>query len=125
MDMIAFANIIRAERGNAGLSQAELAAKACVKVATISRIENGHHLPQARTIAKIANALGKPDLALIAPAPSLPASAQADSDRDPLIPESQSTFRAQSPPSCEHGTSGSQCGNAVSCHSPVFSVPQN
>jgi DNA-binding XRE family transcriptional regulator len=46
-----------AMRKQAGWSQAELARRAGVRVETISRLENGLHMPGARTFEKIERAV--------------------------------------------------------------------
>jgi transcriptional regulator with XRE-family HTH domain len=46
-----------ARRKAAGLSQAQLAAAARVRVETISRLENGLHMPSVRTFDRIDRAL--------------------------------------------------------------------
>ncbi len=47
------------KRGVAGLSQAELAAKAGIRAETLSRLENGRGNPTVATVKKILRALGE------------------------------------------------------------------
>lgn len=49
---------IRRARTDAGLTQAELAEKSGLPQSHISRLENGQHSPSAKTLEKIADALG-------------------------------------------------------------------
>lgn len=51
---------IKELRKQHGLTQAELAAKADIPQSYISRLENGEHSPTAKTIQRIADALGVP-----------------------------------------------------------------
>jgi transcriptional regulator with XRE-family HTH domain len=51
---------VRRLRGELLLTQEELADAAGVTVETVNRIENGHHQPRARTMARLARALGVP-----------------------------------------------------------------
>lgn len=48
---------LRRRRTRTGLSQAEVARRAGVRVETLSRIENGHGNPTAATVRKILHAL--------------------------------------------------------------------
>ena len=54
---ISLANRMIAQRKAAGLTQAQLARRAGVRVETISRLENGLHMPSVRTFDKIEKAL--------------------------------------------------------------------
>jgi ribosome-binding protein aMBF1 (putative translation factor) len=54
---LALANKISARRRAAGLTQAQLARMARIRVETISRLENGQHMPGVRTFEKIERAL--------------------------------------------------------------------
>lgn len=54
---ISLANKMLARRKAAGLTQARLAKLARVRVETISRLENGRHMPGARTFERIDRAL--------------------------------------------------------------------
>jgi DNA-binding XRE family transcriptional regulator len=54
---ISLANKIIARRKAAGLTQSQLARLARVRVETISRLENGLHMPSARTFDKIERAI--------------------------------------------------------------------
>jgi DNA-binding XRE family transcriptional regulator len=56
---ISLANKMIAKRKNAGLTQAQLAKQARVRVETISRLENGLHMPGVRTFDKIDRALNR------------------------------------------------------------------
>ena len=56
---ISLANKISARRKAAGLTQAQLAKRAHVRVETISRLENGLHMPGAGTFDKIDRALNR------------------------------------------------------------------
>ena len=56
---ISLANMIASRRKAAGLTQAKLAKTAGVRVETISRLENGLHMPRAATFAKIDRALNR------------------------------------------------------------------
>lgn len=49
---------VREARAAAGMTQAQLAESAGVRVETISRIESGKHAPSIRTMKKIDTALG-------------------------------------------------------------------
>jgi DNA-binding XRE family transcriptional regulator len=54
---ISLANKIISRRKSAGLTQARLAKLAGVRVETISRLENGLHMPSVRTFDKIEHVL--------------------------------------------------------------------
>jgi len=54
---ISLANRMTAQRKAAGLTQAKLARLARVRVETISRLENGLHMPSVRTFDRIERAL--------------------------------------------------------------------
>jgi DNA-binding XRE family transcriptional regulator len=54
---ISLAKKMAARRKSAGLTQVRLAALAGVRVETISRLENGRHMPGTRTFDKIERAL--------------------------------------------------------------------
>ena len=54
---LSLASKMLARRRAAGLTQARLAALARVRVETISRLENGQHMPGAGTFARIDRAL--------------------------------------------------------------------
>ena len=54
---ISLANKIISSRKAAGLTQARLAKLARIRVETISRLENGLHMPSVRTFDKIEQAL--------------------------------------------------------------------
>jgi DNA-binding XRE family transcriptional regulator len=56
---ISLANKIITRRKAAGLTQAQLAKRANVRVETISRLENGLHMPGARTFDKLDRALNR------------------------------------------------------------------
>jgi len=56
---ISLANKMFARRKAAGLTQDQLARRAGVRVETISRLENGLHMPGPATFAKIDRALGR------------------------------------------------------------------
>jgi transcriptional regulator with XRE-family HTH domain len=56
---ISLANKMIARRKAARLTQAQLARLARVRVETISRLENGRHMPSARTIDTIEKALNR------------------------------------------------------------------
>lgn len=59
---------LRRLRRQAGLSQAELAARAGVRRATISELETGERLPMVETLERIAAVLGVPAVLIIAAA---------------------------------------------------------
>ena len=68
---------LRNLRHRHGLSQEQLAGKAGISVATIARLEQGHHHApcRSRTLARLAAALGHPPADLTpAPRPETPAS---------------------------------------------------
>lgn len=50
--------VVRARREESALTQAELAAEAGVSVDVVSRLENGHRLPHAGNLRKLAAVLG-------------------------------------------------------------------
>ncbi len=52
---------LRRLRRKAGLSQAEVAARAKIRVETLSRLENGHGNPSVKTVQKILWAVGAPE----------------------------------------------------------------
>lgn len=52
---------LRRLRRKAGLTQAEAAARAKIRVETLSRLENGHGNPTVATVRKILRALGVPE----------------------------------------------------------------
>jgi DNA-binding XRE family transcriptional regulator len=54
---LSLANKISARRKSAGLTQAQLARMAGIRVETISRLENGQHMPGVQTFEKIERAL--------------------------------------------------------------------
>lgn len=56
---ISLANKIISRRKAAGLTQARLAKLARVRVETISRLENGLHMPNVRTFDRIERALNR------------------------------------------------------------------
>jgi DNA-binding XRE family transcriptional regulator len=56
---ISLANRMMAGRKAAGLTQAELARLARVRVETLSRLENGLHMPSVRTFDRIERALAR------------------------------------------------------------------
>jgi DNA-binding XRE family transcriptional regulator len=56
---ISLANKVTSRRKAAGITQAELAKLARVRVETISRLENGLHMPNSKTFDKIDRALTK------------------------------------------------------------------
>jgi DNA-binding XRE family transcriptional regulator len=56
---ISLANKMIAGRKAAGLTQAQLAKLAGVRVETISRLENGAHMPGIRTFDKIDHAIDR------------------------------------------------------------------
>ena len=56
---ISLANKMTARRKAAGLTQAQLARFARVRVETISRLENGLHMPSVRTFDRIERALNR------------------------------------------------------------------
>jgi len=56
---ISLANKMMARRRAAGLTQAQLAKLARVRVETISRLENGLHMPGIRTFDKLDRALNR------------------------------------------------------------------
>ena len=56
---ISLANKMVARRKAAGLTQAQLARQAGVRVETISRLENGLHMPGVRTFDRIERALNR------------------------------------------------------------------
>lgn len=58
VERAAFGRRLWEARGAAGLSQEGLAAAAGVLGITVCRLENGHHSPAAKTIWKLAAALG-------------------------------------------------------------------
>ncbi len=60
MSATKLANRMKALRGEAGLTQAELAAAVQVTRKTINTVENGVFTPSALLALKIAEALGKP-----------------------------------------------------------------
>jgi DNA-binding XRE family transcriptional regulator len=49
---------LRRQRRKAKLTQAEVAARAKIRVETLSRLENGHGNPTLKTVRKILSALG-------------------------------------------------------------------
>jgi len=49
---------VKLERESRGLSQQELATKAGIGIATLSRLENGKNKPNKATLAVLARALG-------------------------------------------------------------------
>ena len=51
---------LRRLRRKAGLTQAEVAARAKIRVETLSRLENGHGNPTVKTVHKILRAVGAP-----------------------------------------------------------------
>ena len=51
---------LRRLRRKAGLSQAQVAARAKIRVETLSRLENGHGNPTVKTVERILRALGAP-----------------------------------------------------------------
>ncbi|MBI1852039.1 MAG: helix-turn-helix transcriptional regulator [Planctomycetes bacterium] len=64
VDAVEFANAsigrsLARKRRTAGVSQAKVAAKAGLRVETLSRIENGHGNPTVATVKKILRALGE------------------------------------------------------------------
>jgi len=56
---ISLANKVAARRKTAGLTQAQLAKLARVRIETISRLENGLHMPSARTFDRIERVLNR------------------------------------------------------------------
>jgi DNA-binding XRE family transcriptional regulator len=56
---ISLANKISTRRKAVGLTQAQLARLARIRVETISRLENGQHMPGVRTFEKIERALNR------------------------------------------------------------------
>jgi ribosome-binding protein aMBF1 (putative translation factor) len=56
---ISLANKVASRRRAAGLTQAQLAQLARIRVETISRLENGLHMPSAKTFDKIEQALNR------------------------------------------------------------------
>lgn len=58
VDMYAYG--LRAQRESAGLTQLELAVRAGLTPATVSRLENGHQSPTLVTVEALARALGIP-----------------------------------------------------------------
>jgi transcriptional regulator with XRE-family HTH domain len=56
---ISLANKMIARRKSAGLTQTELARLSGVRVETISRMENGRHMPSVRTFDKLDRALNR------------------------------------------------------------------
>lgn len=68
---------LRRLRVEAFLSQAELARQAGVGEATIARIEIGRQLPHAKTVRKLASALGAEPKALVPSPASLKASPES------------------------------------------------
>ena len=50
---------LTAKRAATGLSQADVAARARIRVETLSRLENGHGNPTVATVRKILRALGE------------------------------------------------------------------
>lgn len=56
---ISLANKVASRRKAAGLTQAQLAHAARVRVETISRLENGLHMPSVKTFDKIEQALNR------------------------------------------------------------------
>ena len=56
---ISLANKMTARRKAGGLTQAQLARLARVRVETISRLENGLHMPSVRTFDRIERALNR------------------------------------------------------------------
>jgi transcriptional regulator with XRE-family HTH domain len=54
---LSLANKISARRKSGGLTQAQLARMARIRIETISRLENGQHMPGVRTFEKIERAL--------------------------------------------------------------------
>jgi DNA-binding XRE family transcriptional regulator len=56
---ISLANKVAARRKAAGLTQAQLAGAARIRIETISRLENGLHMPSVRTFDKIERALNR------------------------------------------------------------------
>ena len=51
---------VKKEREKRGWSQVELAERAGIKPAVLSRVENTHVVPQAKTMFKINQAFGEP-----------------------------------------------------------------
>lgn len=60
---------LRQLREAAFLTQAELAQKAGLTEATVSRIEHGHHEPRISTVRRLATALGVHPRELVDPSP--------------------------------------------------------
>lgn len=56
---LSLANKMSARRKAAGLTQAQLARLARVRVETISRLENALHMPSVRTFGRIERALSR------------------------------------------------------------------
>src|SRR5262245_40931069 len=56
---ISLANKMSGRRKAAGMTQAQLARAAQVRIETISRLENGLHMPNVRTFDRIARALNR------------------------------------------------------------------
>jgi DNA-binding XRE family transcriptional regulator len=56
---MSLANKMASRRKSAGITQAQLAKLAGVRVETISRLENGLHMPGSRTFDKIDRALSR------------------------------------------------------------------
>lgn len=50
-------NKVIQQRKNAGLTQAQLAKRAGIRIETISRLESGKHIPSVRTMEKIEAAI--------------------------------------------------------------------
>ena len=60
-DLVAcFGDTVRELRLNIGMTQTELAEKIGVVFATVNRMENGHHCPDATQLFNLAEALGVP-----------------------------------------------------------------
>lgn len=56
-----FGELLKRERKQLGLSQAEFARASMVTRVTIARLETGYHeIPQKRTLLQLANFLGRP-----------------------------------------------------------------
>jgi transcriptional regulator with XRE-family HTH domain len=81
---------LRAVREAAGLTQEQLATRSGVTQETISRLERGSHTPQARTLQRLADALGIPPNQILTVEPAAEVTLCADLG---MLPRSSAEFR--------------------------------